>query len=68
MIEYTGNQEFEVGSRYKIYADVTGIYQNYPLLTGRFIYDWTQEEYDAAEAAYIAAKEEAEAEATDPAD
>ena len=40
MIEYTGTQNFEIGESYKIYADVIDTYNNYPLLKGRFIYDW----------------------------
>ncbi len=44
MIEYNGNQDFEVGEKYSIYADVTGTYDNYPLLQGRFIYDWEEPE------------------------
>ena len=59
MIEYTGNQEFELGQKYIVYADVVGIYQNYPLLAGRFIYDWELEEYNAAVAEAIAAQEAA---------
>lgn len=38
MIEYNGKQDFEIGKKYDVYADVSGTYENYPLLTGRFIY------------------------------
>jgi len=61
MIEYSGNQQFEVGGKYKVYADVTGTYTNWPLLAGRFIYDWEDEDYEAAVAAAIAEAEAEEA-------
>ena len=41
MIEYSGRQQLEVGMTYEIYADVIDSYENYPLLAGRFIYDWS---------------------------
>jgi hypothetical protein len=47
MLEYSGNQQFELNKYYKVYADVTGTYDNYPLLTARFIYDMTEEEVAA---------------------
>ena len=61
MIEYSGKQELLEGQTYLIYADVTGSYRNYPLLAGRFIYDWepTPEEIAAAAATPTPAPTEA---------
>ncbi len=41
ILKYSGKQDIKVGETYDIYADVVGTYRNYPMLTARFVYDWT---------------------------
>ncbi|MCK5130205.1 MAG: hypothetical protein KAQ68_10150, partial [Clostridiales bacterium] len=43
MIEYNGRHDFEIGEQYDVYADVAGVYENYPHLIGRFIYPIEEE-------------------------
>ncbi len=44
MLKYTGKQNIKIGETYDMYADVVGTYKNYPMLTVRFVYDWTPPE------------------------
>jgi hypothetical protein len=48
MLEYNGNQEFEKGKYYNVFADVKDTYENYARLVARFIYEIDKEDLPTA--------------------
>lgn len=38
IVQYTGSKKLEVGTRYRMYADVIGLHDDDPLIVARFIY------------------------------
>lgn len=50
VVENTQDAALEVNKAYQFYADVTGVYSDYPLLTARFIYETTAQAFSTPSA------------------